>query len=84
MLPQIGRCRTVRLSIRWVVSGCGMQLREPGGTQGSAVSNSATGICADWKNEAVGFALHDTKNWKMLMASNGAPYGPSSSWVPTK
>jgi hypothetical protein len=31
------------MSIRWVVPGCGMQLRLPGGTQGKSESNSAAG-----------------------------------------
>ncbi len=45
-------------------------------------SNSATGSWIGPVKVADGVGPQVTPNLNRLMASNGAPYGPSSSWVP--
>ena len=71
------------MSIFRGVPGCGMQWREPAGVHGKSESNSATGSWVGPTKVAFGVELQITENLNTLMASNGAPYGPSSSWVPT-
>src|SRR6266540_1635362 len=70
------------MSILFVVPGCGMQFRAPG-AHGKIESNAATGIWAARPNVALGVGCQSTLYSNTLSASNGAPYGPPSSIVPT-
>src|SRR5437588_11901236 len=59
-----------------------MQFRVPG-EHGKIESNEATGIWAARPNVARGVGVQATLNSNTCIASDLAPYGPPSSWVPT-
>src|ERR1051326_5976745 len=80
----VGRCRYDNTSRNWavlVIPGWGRQYREVG-AQGNTESNGATGSWVLSAKAAVGVAVQCTSRSQMFSASNVAPYGPPSSWVP--
>src|SRR2546430_15067149 len=65
-----------------VMPGWGRQSRAVG-AHGNTESNGATGSWAFNPIEAAGPTFQLTLNSQMFSASDVAPYGPPSSWVPT-
>ena len=66
----------------FVIPGCGRQSRDVG-AHGKIESNESVGSWVFSDSDASGVERHFTDRSQMLTASNVAPYGPPSSWVPT-